>query len=157
MNFVNKEWSKVSFSQMRVLGCLACCTFFLVGCGPDLSHLPPTVTAEGIVTLDGAPVEGAQVVFISMEGESASAASDSSGKFALRAFDEKPGAIPGTYKVQVSKTIAEATGKQDPDGGDIIKFNFGVPKKYTGIGTSGLEMTVPEAGSSDLKIELVTK
>ena len=30
---------------------------------------------------------------------------DANGKFSLRAYDEKPGAIPGDYKAQVSKTI----------------------------------------------------
>lgn len=147
----------MNFSLLRAVGCLGLGAFLLTGCGPDLSHLPKTVQAEGIVTLDGTPVDGAQVVFISTDGQSASAASDTSGKFALRSFDEKAGAVPGTYKVQVSKTIAEPTGKQDADGGDIIKFNFGVPKKYTGIGTSGIEMTIPDSGTGDLKIELVSK
>lgn len=142
--------------RSRFVGCVGICTFLLTsGCGPDLSHLPKTVQADGLVTLDGVPVDGAQVVFISADGNSASAATDTSGKFSLRSFDEKPGAVPGTYKVQVSKTIAEPTGKQDADGGDVIKFNFGVPKRYTGIGTSKLEMNIPDSGTEDLKIELV--
>jgi hypothetical protein len=133
-----------------------------VGCGPDTSHLPKTVTADGIVTLDGKPVEGAQVVLVT-EGENSNGAfgaTDASGRFSLRAFEQKEGAIPGSYKVQISKTIvkqlspAEATNL---DGGEPLRYDYGVPPKYTGFKTSGLSAVIPDSGTTDLKFELSSK
>src|SRR5688572_7135503 len=83
----------------------------VVGCGPDTSHLPATVPAEGIVTLDGQPVENATVMFIADTGNHhATANTDAQGKFRLSAFKEKEGAVPGTYKVEVNKTIVSGAG-----------------------------------------------
>jgi hypothetical protein len=143
-------------------------TLFLVsvtlasGCGPDTSHLPKTVTASGIVTLDGQPVDGAQVVLVG-EGENARGAfgaSDASGRFALRAFEEKDGAIPGSYKVQISKTVVKeisAAEAANLDGGAPLRYEYGVPPKYTGFKTSGLTAVIPESGTTDLKFEMSSK
>src|SRR5436305_14453351 len=77
------------------------------GCGSSGHNLPKTVPATGVVTLDGKPVDGAQVVLVpaGQEITGASGVTDSSGRFSLRAYPEKDGAIPGEYKVQVSKTV----------------------------------------------------
>src|SRR5437868_13995299 len=77
------------------------------GCGSSGGNLPKTVPATGVVTLDGKPVDGAQVVLVPPEGSTTGAfgVTDSGGHFSLRAFEQKDGAIPGEYKVQVSKTI----------------------------------------------------
>jgi hypothetical protein len=132
-----------------------------VGCGPDTSHLPTTVPASGIVTLDGKPVDGAQVILVpEKEGTTgAFGATDADGKFSLRAYDEKDGAIPGAYKVEVKKTVEVkldgAAGSLD--GGDPVRFDYGVPAKYTDRQTSGLTATIPESGTSDIKLELSSK
>jgi len=133
-----------------------------LGCGPDTSHLPKTVPASGVVTLDGKPVDGAQVVLVA-EGEGAHGAfgaCDASGRFALRAFQEKDGAVPGSYKVQISKTIVKeisAAEAANLDGGEPLRYEYGVPPKYTGFKTSGLTAVIPEAGTSDLKFEMTSK
>lgn len=130
---------------------------FCVGCGPNSDDLPKTVSASGIVTLDGQPVDGAQVVFIDdTSNKSADAMTDSQGKFMLNAFREKKGAQPGTYKVQVSKTIEQKLGTKNADGGDDSKWIFGVPAEYSSYLKSGLTATIPESGTSDLKIELTS-
>src|SRR6478609_9449690 len=79
----------------------------LLGCSSSGANLPKTVPASGVVTLDGKPVDGAQVVLVpAAEGKTgAFGVTNSSGRFSLRAYEEKDGAIPGEYKVQVSKTI----------------------------------------------------
>ncbi|GIW98796.1 MAG: hypothetical protein KatS3mg111_2129 [Pirellulaceae bacterium] len=131
----------------------------LVGCGPDLSHLPKTVTAEGVVTLDGQPVEGASVNFVS-ESTSyhASGVTDSNGHFSLRAFEEKPGAVPGEYRVTVNKTlVSETGGGEDENSIGEVNVQYGLPKKYAALGTSGLSATIPEEGTTDLKIELTSE
>ncbi len=131
----------------------------MVGCGPDLSHLPATVPARGVVTLDGTPVENATITFIADSGTyHATAVSDSSGGFTLKAFPEKDGAVPGSYKVEVNKAVVEGGGDAGTDG-EIkgLTVKFGVPQKYATIGTSGLTTTIPEGGKTDIKIELKSK
>ena len=131
------------------------------GCGADTSHLPRTVPARGVVTLDGKPVDGAQVVLIP-SGEGATGAygtTDASGRFSLRAYDEKEGAIPGEYKVQVSKTVqVKVEGAPGSlDGGDPVRFDYAVPARYTSAQSSGLTATIPESGATDLRFELASK
>jgi hypothetical protein len=130
----------------------------VLGCNSAGSNLPKTVPAMGVVTLDGKPVEGAQVV-IGNETTGASAITNSSGHFSLRTFTEKDGVLPGDYKVQVSKTIEEkiAGAKGSVDGGDPVRYVFGVPKKYTGLATSGLTISVSDKGNRDIKLELTSK
>jgi hypothetical protein len=84
---------------------------------------------------------------------------DSSGRFSLRAYAEKEGAIPGDYKVQVSKTIEVRLDgpKGSLDGGDPVRFEYGVPAKYTGAKTSGLSVTIPDAGNRDINLALSSK
>ena len=78
------------------------CSFALLGCGPSY------VAVSGIVTLDGQPIEGAAVVFTSDDGtKTAVGMSDSTGNFTLSS-DGKPGVVPGSYKVTVSKSAMVA-------------------------------------------------
>lgn len=131
---------------------------FAVGCGSPGANLPKTVPAAGVVTLDGKPVDGAQVVIVPAgEGKNgANAVTDANGKFSLRAYPEKDGAIPGEYKAQVSKTVeVKLPGKLD--GGDAVRFDYAVPGKYTTADKSGLKVTIPEAGIKDIKLELTSK
>jgi hypothetical protein len=126
------------------------------GCGPDTSHLPATVPAKGTVLLDGAPIAGAQVILVPADGATNGAygATDDQGRFSLRAFDEKEGAVPGTYKAQVSKTVMVKLEGPDLDGGDPVRYEMAVPAKYTGAETSGLRVDIPAAGKEDIKLEL---
>lgn len=139
----------------------ACVLLAAVGCGPSTSHLPKTVPAAGVVTLDGKPVDGAQVVLVPAGDASTGAygTTDTSGKFSLRAFAEKDGAIPGDYRVQVSKTIEVRLDgpKGSLDGGDPVRFDYGVPAKYTGVKTSGLTITIPDTGIRDINLALSSK
>ena len=112
--------------------------------------------------MDGKPVEGAQVVLVG-EGDNARGAfgaSDSSGRFSLRAFEEKDGAVPGTYKVQISKTVVKelsADKAANLDGGAPLFYDYGVPPKYTGFETSGLTAVILESGTTDLTFEMSSK
>ena len=133
----------------------------VVGCGSPGSNLPKTVPASGVVTLDGKPVDGAQVVLIpAAEGTTgATGVTDSSGRFSLRAYPEKEGAIPGEDKAQVSKTVqVTLTGpKGSLDGGDPVRFEYGVPGKYTDFKKSGLTVSIPDAGNKDINLALTSK
>lgn len=144
-----------------IFGLLAMILLPQLGCGSAGAHLPKTVPASGVVTLDGKPVEGAQVVLLpANEGATtgAFAISDSSGRFALRAYEEKPGAIPGEYKVQINKTVEVrlSGAKGSVDGGDPVRYEHGVPTKYTDAKKSGLTLTVPDKGIKDINLALTT-
>ncbi len=127
----------------------------LCGCGPA-SNLPKTVPAEGIVTLDGQPIGDVTIIFIAEQGSyNATAVTTADGKFSLRAFPEKTGAVPGSYKVEMTKTIVEAaSAKRDEPN---VNLKFGLPKKYANIATSGLSREIGADGEKDLKFELVSK
>ena len=133
---------------------------FITGCGPDICHLPKTVPANGVVTLDGNPVDATNVVFISSSTNyHASAITDAQGRFELNAFKEKKGAVPGTYSVEVNKTVVTGNTAEGSEGGDgaTLKVSFGLPQKYASIGTSGLSYTIPDAGDTEIKLELKSK
>src|SRR5262249_27215526 len=137
------------------------CLYAALGCGSAGGNLPKTVPASGVVTLDGKPVDGAQVILVpAAEGTTgAFGVTDSSGHFSLRAYDQKPGAIRGEYKVRVSKTIQVKVegAKGSVDGGDPVRFEYGVPGKYTDHKMSGLTVTIPDAGNTDIKLTLSSK
>jgi hypothetical protein len=90
------------------------------GCGKDAK----TVKVQGVVTLDGKPLEGATVTFIPLEGGSgrmASGRTDSDGTFQLTTFRTYDGALPGEYKVTVELPQPDNywEGKGDPDKMDL--------------------------------------
>lgn len=144
----------------------------LSGCGPDTSGLPKTVPAEGVVLLDGTPVHGASIVF-SPEPPlryPARGLSDEKGHFEMTAFEVKSGVVPGIYKVMVSKTVevADQAGGGPPEGSDEAAHaaedpNAGMtwinemPTEYSNVRTSGLVVTVPEDGTTEIKLELSAK
>ncbi len=110
---------------------------------------------SGVVTLDGSPVDKAQVIFIDNNASNpASATTDSQGRFSLSYNGEKKGAVPGSYKVQVSKTLLKSN---DGGGSAEVTINYGLPKKYSSVVTSGLTCDVPDSGKSDIKLELSSK
>jgi hypothetical protein len=131
-----------------------------VGCNSSGGNLPKTVPASGVVTLDGKPVDGAQVILVpAVEGKTgAFGVTDGSGRFKLRAYEQKDGAIPGDYKVQVSKTIQVIVqgAKGSLDGGDPVRFEYAVPGRYTVAKTSGLTVTIPDAGNKDIRLALTS-
>jgi hypothetical protein len=139
------------------------------GCQGQLSKV------EGIVMLDGKPLEGATVTFVPEggRGRSASGLTGSDGVFHLTTFNTGDGALPGTYKVTV--TLHEAlAGAGTTDTGDreamknmmmdAMKKKKGetaakskpkpspIPKAYHEVRTTPLKYEVPAQGR--LTVEL---
>lgn len=149
-------------------------SLLLLGCGGGGGgeNLPATVDASGVVLLDGTPVEGASVVFVPVAPGTypAFASTDSRGGFSLKAFEAKTGAVPGSYQVQLSKTVEIKAGggpapapagedaehaANDPSAG--LQWKNSLPAKYASSATSEIKIDIPENGRSDIKIELVSK
>jgi hypothetical protein len=99
--------------------CAAVCllgTICLAGCGQSLHSV------KGVVTLDGNPVEGATVSFVSEDRKTVcDGHTDASGNFELFTGG-KPGAPSGSFKVVVTKTKPVPGGEQmTPGGTDYVK------------------------------------
>ena len=120
----------------------------LSGCGPQS---PPTAKVEGVVTLDGKPIEGAAVVFTPPEGRMATGATDSSGRFLLSTFKQGDGALLGQHRVTVSKSSEQSSGP-----GEETELVFLTPRRYADPKTSPLTCGVqPEM--PPLRLELVSE
>ncbi len=132
----------------------------LAGCGGSddkwKDNRPKTVKAAGVVTLNGRPLDEAQIVLVPSGGSHAgSALSNKDGEFSLQAFPPDDGAVPGKYNVMVVKSLVP----QNPDPGSpeskVAQYaKLLVPKKYTDPAKSGLTIEIPEAGTTELKLEL---
>ncbi len=95
-------------------------------------------------------------VFIADQGTyNATGVTDKDGKFAMKAFDQKSGAVPGSYKVELNKTIVESAGEKG--GESNVNLKLGLPKKYATFTTSGITITLGEGGQKDIKFELTSK
>jgi hypothetical protein len=133
-------------------GCRASLMFaalLLTGCGPSL------VKTEGVVTLDGQPVEGATVMFVSEDGNrSYTGFTDAAGKFSL-ASGEKPGATAGTYKVTVMKTPKVAGAESmAPGNPDYLKHMAKESQDAAKVSGPGRMMMPKPGGGTAVKSEL---
>ncbi len=142
-----------------------CCVVVLVGCsgGTDKSkaNRPQTAIAKGVVTYAGKPLDDALIIFVpeSNEGTAASAVTDSSGGFSMMAFPPEDGAVPGKYKVTVSKMIEPPVAIIDESAHDApppkaSKPRSLIPLKYSQPHTSNLTAEVPQKGAETLQIDL---
>ena len=118
---------------------------FAVGCGKSGPEMAPV---SGVVTLDGAPVANASVMFMPEGGgRPATGLTDAQGKFALETMEPGDGALVGKHKVTVTgvkTTGIEATedglsGSVDPSK---VREEWFVPQKYSKPDTSGLTQEV---------------
>jgi hypothetical protein len=157
-------------------GCMLLVPFALVGCGS--SDLPNTVPVTGTVTMDGTPVDGATVNFLSEQGSIVSGGTtDASGKFSLTTTvgsQSVPGAVVGSHGVAVVKT--ESSGQEMADPNDLeatkammekmttnpavtseFKAKYVIPQKYNNPAQSQIKAQVTEAGPNDIKIELSSR
>lgn len=160
---MNRMTLRVGLVLVMVATALAC------GCAPSGPDHPATYAVTGKVTLDGNPVEGAVVAFVpSAGGNSATGITDASGAYQLSSFGSNDGAVPGEYKVKVTKfqgaggevAPGAVTGPVD-DGGqhpenyvesaeDAAPAENELPASYADATTSGLSATVTENASQNV-------
>jgi len=127
------------------------------GCKPGVNR-PATAPVSGTVTLGGAPIAGATVSFQAVDGSRSSVAiTDASGRYELTTFVRGDGAVPGDYKVAVSKVtqdvVESAPGKNEPPVGPIPEPKNELPAKYADAAKSGLKATVT-SGSNAANFDL---
>ncbi|MCA9193467.1 MAG: carboxypeptidase regulatory-like domain-containing protein [Planctomycetales bacterium] len=155
------------FSKLKCLfvcGTLISLSAF-AGCGdPGIG----TVPVKGKVLVDGNPLEGVVVVFNPSEGSSGRAASgrtDAQGIYALTTVVNGDGALPGDYKISVSKYENEDDGlpkEVDPNSESSLDDIYGkldtrkevksknfIAEKYSNHFGSGLTATVSDSGENN--------
>jgi hypothetical protein len=148
----------MSLTMFRQLLYLAAAALVLIGCDRSSSG-PQVVEVTGVVTLNGAAVEGANVVF-SPAGDgdpmlASQAVTNSNGQFSLSTHvgggNFKSGIAPGKYSVAVTKLDTAA-----------IKSTLAPPKnllpaKYASPKSSGLNLEVVAGQENDFKVALEGK
>src|SRR5262249_44673712 len=98
--------------------------------GLGCSGAKPT-KIEGIVTLAGKPVEGAMVSFVPKGGKGlpATGLTESAGAFHLTTFSSEDGALPGDYKILVTKSPTSGSAGKQMDPEQIKSMMLGGAKK----------------------------
>ncbi|HWL08692.1 MAG TPA: hypothetical protein VNQ76_09815 [Planctomicrobium sp.] len=81
----------------------------LPGCGGTPSDRPNLAPVQGVVTLDGNPVEGAIVTFLPEKGRPSSGVSGKDGHYQLNYIREIMGAALGHHQVQIT-TVDRSEG-----------------------------------------------
>jgi len=111
----------------------------IAGCNRSGLDLAPV---EGVVKHNGAPVEGAGVLFLPPTGPMAMGTTDAEGRFILTTANHE-GALIGEHRVIISKTKTLAT--QIP-GQLFPRYDtqYLIPQKYADASTSGLVKTVDD-------------
>ncbi len=106
---------------------------FIGGCGGgDLAQV------SGTVTLDGQPLEGAQVSFWPLDAEAGSdrpsaGVTDGSGQYRLMYTAEEPGVLPGRHKVEIST----ASGGEEGPKAERLPPRYNTNTELTAEVTSG--------------------
>lgn len=115
----------------------------LSGCGGADMKVAPVA---GIVTLDGAPLERASVLFLPEKGRPSFGVTDDQGHYTLIYSKDENGAEIGSCKVQVSTRMAPSASNDD----DAPLAPERVPKHYA---KDPVKVTVlPENNTIDIKL-----
>jgi hypothetical protein len=117
---------------------LACC---IAGCGGSEGQ-KPVYPVSGKVTLRGAPVAKATVIFqpVGKDQAVATAMTDIEGVYKLTTYDSYDGATAGKYEVLISKSAAPAASNapvHDASGGNLSAPSAPTHNAKAGAGDSG--------------------
>ena len=82
-------------------------TVCMTGCSSNKPKLPPLAPVSGTITMDGKPLAGVQVLFMSPTGYASSGVTDKDGKYDLQFRHFGPGAGPGRNTVMVTNSPAD--------------------------------------------------
>ena len=143
----------------RLVAVAALCAAF-GGCSKGKVAPEGLVPVTGTVTLDGQPLAGALVTYIPTGTQTgvvdAAGETDDQGKFKLLTFEgQEEGAVPGEYRVVISKlvkadgSIAKPTKDKSPMQLMLDGAKETVPAEYSDLAFSKLKATVPQGGGTN--------
>jgi len=118
------------------------------GCGGS-SQLK-TLVVTGTVKFQGKPVIGANVFFVPEKGPRAIGDTDSQGRFRLMTSRPGDGAVPGEFKVGVTKFVPDPEKKDDP----VPATKNELPDKFSNPTTSGFTAKVESGKPNDFLFEI---
>lgn len=142
---INQEDGSLEPTGQSVeVGAPVCVKFVLLPrrrqAGQAAAQRPQTVPVNVTVTLDGQPVEGARVLLSpANQRRAAAGVTDATGRAALTTFVKDDGAVPGTYRVGISK--------QEGD-------KHLLPARYSTPEVSGLTVEIVAGGPNQFAFEL---
>ena len=126
----------------------------LTGCGDSGGKDKPKLApAAGIARFKGNPVADAVVTFYPEKGPAAQGKTDAKGAFQIK-FNGQLGAVVGKNKVTVITVTQQ--GEIPPATGDAMKYAVTntFSKKYTDPATTDLIVDIPDAGNTELVLDL---
>jgi hypothetical protein len=128
---------------------------FVAACSTEQSD-KGTVPVTGVVTYQGQPVAEANVTFQS-DQRGSFGTTDAEGRFRLQTFEPDDGALPGEYRVAISKvhiTVPEFD-EGHPQYVAPPPPKHLIPEKYAAANTSGLKASVVAGKENEFTFELV--
>jgi hypothetical protein len=135
-----------------------------IGCSPSSKRNLPVEYVEGIITMDGVPLDNAFVLFVPKtegQGEAASGYTNAQGKYTLTSLNGNlnKGALPGDYIVLITKTISvPITGAVHEEGDAPLEESKSfVPAVYNNRSKPLLEVTVVVKGKNMFNFDVKTK
>ncbi|MDR3232247.1 MAG: carboxypeptidase-like regulatory domain-containing protein [Planctomycetaceae bacterium] len=141
------------FTAITLLSLLLAAT----GCGESSPY--KVIFVSGTVTVDGAPMEGVNVIFSPVnpnEGHTAGGVTDAKGNFKLTTGGLKigKGAVAGKYNVLFEKSTNEGIGLSDEEYDKRFlflapKIIYQIPRKYNSPSASGVEPVSVESGGKN--------
>jgi len=143
---------------------LLCIALATTGCSSKSSK-PDLTPVSGTVTLDGKPLPDADIVFFlqgqSVPGYTASMGkTDAGGKYQLK-FGGQPGAVPGNFRVTVSRIVNESGAALNPEEGmDLTQLEMqglakqSLPAKYWNLDKTELTATVEKGKAEGYDFQL---
>lgn len=141
-----------------ILGCLLAATLVISGCGepPDT-----TVGANGVVNLDGKPIEGVSISLIPQQGVQGIGGygiTDAEGKFVLKSAPEATGVMPGTYRVLFQKMRQKDGSPIPPDAmaADIEVVNQ-LPPVYAHPDHTPISFVIPTPDGQPIAVDLKSR
>ncbi len=113
----------------------------LSGCGDSVKLVP----AEGVVKINGQPAANVSVQFLpdvtkGVTGPTSYGTTNAEGKFQLKTYDGRDGAVPGAHMV----VLADLDEERPPQG-QVAKKAPRIPNRFT-TATGGLTAEVKDGG-----------
>jgi len=122
----------------------------LTGCGNQDSVERTKV--EGMVTLNGTPVEKGVITFIPTGKGVAAGTNIESGTYSIK---EENGPSPGDYRVEIDSSVPTGKKIMSTDGeSKVDEFKSGIPEKYNR--QTELKVTIKK-GNNQYKFDLEVK
>ncbi|MDR2643417.1 MAG: hypothetical protein LBC74_11560 [Planctomycetaceae bacterium] len=121
------------------------------GCGQNNPY--STNYVEGVVFVDGLPMEGVNVTFSPRQpqGYSAGGVTDAAGKFKLTTGGApvNSGALSGEYNVTFRKVQVKETTFEESQAGKQTTETYLIPAKYGDVQTSEISPVTVEKGNKN--------